>query len=93
MSIITDTGVPNAVRAVFTSWLVSDEHTNRTRFTEERYLEYKTFLIFPNSKLPHDLKDKEHKQRWSNQKCDALLHYEVQHGVIYRKASGKYPQR
>jgi len=53
------------------------------RFDEDKYLEYEAFVIFLNSKLPHDLKDKEDKQRWSNQKCDALAQYEIVNSALY----------
>jgi len=85
-------GIPDAVRAAFNTWLTSEENKNRMCFDEDRYLEYKVFVIFPNSKLLHDLKDKEDKQRWSNQKCDALAQYEIVNGALYQKAKGKYPQ-
>ena len=57
-------------------------------------LDYKSFLTFPDSKLPHDLKhDKDAKQKWSNRKCDSLTNYELVKGAVYRKPMGKYIER
>ena len=91
MSTVT---MPDAVRADFNTWLNSDDNKNRTRFDEERYLDYKSFLTFPDSKLPHDLNhDKDAKQKWSNRKCDSLTNYELVKGAVYRKPMGKYIER
>jgi len=58
--------IPDAIRAAFAIWLISTEN-NWARFDEEKYLDYKSFLTFPNSKIPSDLRDnKKEKQRWSN---------------------------
>jgi len=66
---MTDTtlSIPNAICAAFIIWLISPDNTNRAHFKEEKYLEYKLFLTFPNTKIPYDLRNhKEEKQKWSN---------------------------
>ena len=79
--------VPATIRNAFMTWLSSVDNNNRTRFDEEKYLEYKSFLSFPNSKIPHDIKnDIEAKHKWSNQKRDALSNYEPVNGQVFRKA-------
>lgn len=84
--------IPDAIRVAFATWLISTDNNNRARFDEEKYLDYKSFLTFPNSKIPYDLRhDKEEKRRWSNQKCDALANYELVNGQVFRKAVAKYP--
>jgi len=56
--------ISDAIRAACTTWLTSTDNNNRTRFDEEKYLEYKSFLAFPNSKIRYDLRDnKEEKRR------------------------------
>ena len=90
----TTFSIPLVIRAAFMIWLISPDNTNRARFEEEKYLEYKSFLTFPNSKIPYDLRNHtEEKQKWSNQKSDALRNYELVNGQVFRKAVGKYTQR
>lgn len=91
----TSTGlsISPAIRQAFTKWLESTDNHNRARLDEERYLEYKAFLMFPNSILPNDIKNNlEAKRRWSNQKYDALTFYEIVDGQIYRRACKKFPK-
>ena len=86
--------IPATIYNVFLTWLSSVDNHNRTRFDEEKYLEYKSFLSFPNSKIPHDIKNNiDAIQKWSNQKRDALSNYELVKGQVFRKAGTKYPQR
>ena len=59
--------IPDPIRVAFATWLISTDNNNWAHFDEEKYLDYKSFLTFPNSKIPYDLRDnKEEKQRWSN---------------------------
>ena len=86
--------IDDTVRMAFLDWLGSPENRNRMRFTEERYLEYKGFIAFPNSKIPYDLKNnKAAKRQWSNAKCDALAFYELVKRQLFRKASDKFQQQ
>jgi len=86
--------IPDAIQAAFATWFISTDNNNRARFDEEKYLGYKSFLAFPGSKIPYDLRnDKEEKQRWSNQKCDALANYKLVNGQLFRKAVSNYPLR
>jgi len=60
----TTLSIPNTICAAFMIWLISPDNINRARFEEEKYLEYKSFLTFPNSKIPYDLcNHKEEKQK------------------------------
>ena len=93
MSASTTTSIPPAIRSAFATWLVSADNTNRTRLDDEKYLEYKCSLKFPKSTVPFDIKDKEAKQRWSNQKHDALTNYELVNGLVFRRACKICPQR
>ena len=86
MSTSATISIPTAIRSAFATWLVSADNTNRTRLDDEKYLEYKCFLKFPKSTAPFDIKDKEAKQRWSNQKHDALTNYELVNGLVFRRA-------
>ena len=90
----TPISIPPTIRSAFVTWLVSADNGNRTRLDDEKYLEYKSFLRFPKSTLPSDLKkDSEAKRRWSNQKHDALTNYELVNGRVYRRACKRYSQR
>ena len=93
LSPLTAISIPPAIRSAFTTWLVSTDNSNRARLDDEKYLNYKSFLTFPKSTLPHDIKDREDKRRWSNQKHDALTNYELVNGQLYRRACKIFPQR
>ena len=43
---------PNAARTACNLWLISKDNKNHTWFNSDKYLEYKAFLCFPNSKVP-----------------------------------------
>ena len=90
----TTISIPPAIRSAFTTWLVSADNSNRARVDDEKYLEYKSFLRFPKSTLPDDLKnDREAKRRWSHHKHDALTNYELVNGQVYRRACKRYSKR
>jgi len=83
--------IADTIRVAFLAWLESLENRNHSRFTEERYFEYKAFIAFPNSKMPYDLRNnKASKCQWSNAKYDALAFYELVKRQLFRKASDKF---
>jgi len=90
---MSTSAVQDVAQAAFLTWAESGENTNCARFTQEKYDEYISMLTFPDAKPPQHIVDQREGQKWSNSRSDAIEHYQLRDGRLWRKADRKYPQR